>query len=148
MRERFSRAYGGEVTRFAAPVLREVFISDRYGVARSEPLEALVDTGADMSAIPLQIAESLRVEPIDYRSPGVATRTHSAQHPIYLVGVSAPGLTVEGLRVWGFHRSSVVLGRDFMQRLGLTLVCDFKRGTFALQVISPWKKAILRSLGF
>ena len=115
MKHRYSRKHFPP-----APVLEVRFITAAEGLG-TEPLTAIVDTGADITLVPLshlnQIAAPVTVERW-IRSPwGERQRVL-----LYLVDVLVNNITLPGVEVVGDERvREVILGRDVLNRLRMLL---------------------------
>jgi clan AA aspartic protease len=82
---------------------------------------ALIDTGADGSLVPLDILQSIRADFLHMRSLRGITG-HGQKVPIYLVAVQIGSHTLQGIQVAGLGETDeLILGRDVLNQLRLTL---------------------------
>ncbi len=102
-------------------------------------LPAIVDTGASQSAIPLAVCRGLhirsphglqRVQSLDRQSP-------APQRPCYYVKLGLDGIGEAKLLATAAARSSVILGRDFLAELALTLVMDSASRKWSMGRLGP-----------
>ena len=88
--------------------------------SESVTVQAKLDTGADLTAIPTTVIERLRLMPAgeieveDYDSRRATSRA-------YDVNLQVDQLNVNGLLVIGFAEDHVLLGRDVLNRLRILL---------------------------
>jgi predicted aspartyl protease len=83
-------------------------------------IQAKIDTGADLTVIPLRLIEQLQLMPAgEIEVEGYDGRR--ATIPAYDVNLQIDQLNVTGLLVIGFAEDYVLLGRDVLNRLRLLL---------------------------
>lgn len=103
------------------PVL-DVVLSRPGSYATAAAAEAIVDTGADSTLIPLDILERIAAPQIDQAYIRGIT---GIREPVdlYLVTVQIAGLTISGIRAVALPAgASTILGRDVLNQLHLGLV--------------------------
>lgn len=103
------------------PVL-DVVLSRPGSYATAAAAEAIVDTGADSTLIPLDILERIAAPHIDQAYIRGIT---GIREPVdlYLVTVQITGLTISGIRAVALRAgASTILGRDVPNQLHLALV--------------------------
>jgi len=82
--------------------------------------DALVDTGAGVTGIPLSIVSDLNLKPIRYQILGSATGKE--KKPIYTVNITFHGLSFANISVVLFdQRDFILLGRDIINAFHLCL---------------------------
>ncbi|MBI3914386.1 MAG: retroviral-like aspartic protease family protein [Chloroflexi bacterium] len=115
MKTRYTQKYNPPV-----PVLRV-----RLGYAGNQPLsdsyEAIVDTGADATIVPEEVARKLKATPLN---PGQLLTQWGDSHPItiYLLDVQIGDLVLPGVVVAAdAETDEVVLGRNILNKLPLFL---------------------------
>jgi hypothetical protein len=88
---------------------------------RTEPLQAIVDSGADGTLIPINYLEEIQAPP----TVEMVMRSQWGERRrdlLYLVDVQIGDLTLPGIEVVGDELSAeVVLGRDILNRLRVLL---------------------------
>ena len=89
-------------------------------LSRQVNLPALLDTGCDISIIPLDSANELGLE---VKGTGALEGVTGdvADLPIFEVYLSVGRSTRERLEVMGWHEDFVLLGRDFLNNYHITL---------------------------
>lgn len=103
------------------PVL-DVFLSRPGRHAAPAAVEAIIDTGADSTLIPLDILERIAAPYIDQAYLRGITGTREPVD-LYLVTVQIAGMTISGIRAAALRVSaSTILGRDVLNQLNLGLV--------------------------
>jgi predicted aspartyl protease len=92
-------------------------------IHRGEPsatIECLVDTGADISVIPLSLAEKLNLAPI-----GVMLVEgfdgEQRQLPLFAIDITLETRRLTGIEVVTYATNHGILGRDVLNRLRLLL---------------------------
>lgn len=135
--------------RYLAPVLKDlrVTVLPRGSPPRTHPnpWTGVIDTGADISAAPLEILESLGAVPI--RWGRLISAVHSSKKnketketaenlalqnenkpalkkPIYSVQLLVPQLPAVELEMFGLERSYFLLGRDFLKEQNLIFLMN------------------------
>jgi predicted aspartyl protease len=103
-----------------APIL-EVTVSNPYNPeVDGIPKEALIDSGAFMTAIPEDFIDKLRIFP----AGEVSTRGYKEgeqTHRTYFVDVSFNGFSFPNTEVMAVKRKNVLIGRDILNQLKLIL---------------------------
>ncbi len=128
-----------------APVVHSVSVSDLLGTTHPQRWDALVDTGADRSAVPLTICEQLQIKPCDWRKPwGFDPRAPRPRRPLYWVRIVVTGVGDIPLKAYGIDRSDILLGRDFLS--ALLLVVDSPGSRWRIRRVSRWAQLCLRFL--
>jgi predicted aspartyl protease len=120
-----------------APVIDKVEIGDLFGHKLPEPLDALVDTGADQTAVPLKACTALNLKVAGYVNTfgydGVMKTT-----PAYWVTIYAKGITDISIKALGvFGRDTILLGRDFPKQK--IFVVDNKSSKWCLLRGATWR---------
>lgn len=85
------------------------------------PFEAILDTGADATIVPLSIAHRIKAVPLN---PGQLESPWGDVHPVtlYIVGVEIAGQLLPGVVVAGDESADeIILGRDVLNKLPLFL---------------------------
>lgn len=93
-----------------------------HDAIRTFAAEAIVDTGADSTLIPLHILDRIAAPQIDQAYIRGIT---GIREPVdlYLVTVQIAGLTISGIRAMALYAgASTILGRDALNQLHLALV--------------------------
>ena len=88
--------------------------------SESVTVQAKLDTGADLTAIPITLIEQLRLMPAGEIEVEGYDR-HRATIRAYDVNLQVDQLRVNGLLVIGFAEDYVLLGRDVLNHLRLLL---------------------------
>ncbi len=88
--------------------------------AETVTVQAKLDTGADLTAIPVAVIERLRLMPAsEIEVEGYDTRRATVR--AYDVNLQIDQLKVTGLLVIGFAEDYVLLGRDVLNRMRVLL---------------------------
>ncbi|MFN8496420.1 MAG: retroviral-like aspartic protease family protein [Anaerolineae bacterium] len=104
----------------AAPVV-EIRLSSIAEDLQSRPLQALIDTGADGTIVPVAILDNIRA-PSTTEMFIRSQWGESRRVLLYLVDVELGDLTVPGVEVVGDELSDeIVLGRDVINRVRVFL---------------------------
>ncbi len=116
----FSQAYDGRAYDPPMPVL-DVGISKAGANTPSANVEAVVDTGADATLLPLDVLE--RVEALYVDRAYLKTITGQRQRvDLYLVTLHLGRLRIAGVRAVALPpRGPAILGRDVLNRLDIAL---------------------------
>ena len=115
MRQRYNNDYSPP-----APVLQVRFITPEWGL-HTEPLQALVDTGADGTLVPVEYLR--QIEASVAGESGIRSQWGERRAVnLYLVDIEVNGLLLPGMWVvgneWG---KEIVLGRNVLNCLRLLL---------------------------
>ena len=104
----------------AMPVV-EVVVQNILTGARSVPMLAIVDSGADGCLVPVSILQALNLRPIRRATMrGVSGIGLSVE--LSLVALEVGAITMKGVRVVGDRRGSeLVIGRNVLNQLIVTL---------------------------
>ena len=133
--------YGGNTQENAALVIQNVMIGDLIGNVFPEPLDGLVDTGADRSAVPLRICSALKLEILNrLRVVGFDGRVKECSS--YLVYIKIKPFGDVPLEVFGVERTSVLLGRDYLK--SMLLIMDKRVQKYGLGASARWKTTWIR----
>jgi hypothetical protein len=128
-------------------VIVDVFVTDMAGNQYPEPCDALVDTGADISAVPLRVCRFLRLAHVDeIKLSGCDRSLGTVRRPLFHVQIITGVMKPFPLSVAGLERDSILLGRDFLSKLKLILAVDGRRAAWQLEVGSRRKSMLLRLL--
>lgn len=104
----------------AMPVC-QIRLGPAGGTTETEPLEALIDTGADLTIVPTRVLREIgakRVSRGQARSVWGDTRSVD----VFAVALSVGNLRLRALRVVGDdHGDEIILGRTVLNRLRITL---------------------------
>lgn len=85
-------------------------------------VEAIIDTGADSTLVPLDVLEQIAAPHIDQAYLRGITGTREPID-VYLITVQIAGVTISGVRAAALHAgASTILGRDVLNQLHLALV--------------------------
>jgi len=143
IRRKLSSTCGARTFKYPAMVFADVGISDMAGNPHPEEWPALVDTGADRTAVPLSACHDLGISPRDWRHPtGFDPSAPRSNIPLYYVQVSIKATEPIPLLVYGVRRDDLLLGRDFLSRF--LLAVDPRTETWELGKCSICKSALLR----
>lgn len=128
-----------------AIVLEGVVVSDMKGKLHEEKWDAVVDTGADRSIIPLSVCHDLGLSPREKRYPrGFDGKVGSEPTPIFYLCVLVKGFEPTELGVYGIKRGNILLGRDFLKNA--VLVMDSRTQMSQIGKCSVLRSALLRIL--
>lgn len=126
-----STTCGGDTYSKPAPVVSQITVTDLGGNAHPTTWPGLLDTGADGTAVPLNICEDLGLTPREWRTPrGFDPKAPTRRIPLYYTRFKTEGLPEVTLLVYGVPRTNILLGRDF--QAGLTLLVDGESGSLRL----------------
>jgi predicted aspartyl protease len=143
IRRRLSSRCGVETYKNGAVVLENVAVTDMKGTHHPITWDALVDTGADRSIVPISVCRGLGLAPSTWRTPvGFDPLALRLSRPLYYVRVLVPGVEAAKLLVYGIDRGHILLGRDFLAKL--VLAVDSRTQTALLDGQSMLKSALLR----
>lgn len=136
---------GSEMHNNALVVIEGVAVADMHGKAHPAKWDALIDTGADRSVVPMSACHDLGLSPHEWRSPaGFDPAAPRPKRPLYYVSVLVPGIEPAELSVYGVDRSCILLGMDFLSKL--VLAVDSRTQTAQLGKTSILKSSLLRLL--
>lgn len=113
----------------AGPVIPGARIGDLEDRFDETEWDGLIDTGANVSVVPLETCQALYLHPDDFK-PAAGFDGTSRLAPLYNVRIALPGLEPVCVCALGVARRSILLGRDFMQ--GMIFAMDSRRSRFAL----------------
>jgi hypothetical protein len=103
-----------------APRLEIHFIALPHGTAFG-PVHAFLDTGADVTIVPMDIIRQLKAGVVTFKTVRGYTRGRRNVRT-YLVDVDVAGLTLPGIEVVGDDAADqVLIGRDVLNKLRLLL---------------------------
>ncbi len=99
----------------------DVTVQDIVTGSRSEPMTAIVDSGADGCLVPIKVIQDLNLFPVrKAMMRGVSGVGHSVD--IYLVSMRIGPIAVNGIRVIGDRQGNeLIIGRDVLNQLIVTL---------------------------
>ncbi len=102
------------------PVI-EVVVRDIIAGAHSEPMTAIVDSGADGCLVPINVLQNLNLRPIRRaRMRGVSGIAQSVD--VFLVALEIGPITMKGIRVIGDRDGNeLIVGRNALNQLVVTL---------------------------
>jgi len=127
-----------------APIVSQITVSDLVGNRHPQPWPGIVDTGADCTIVPVVACDDLGLSPRDWRFVrGFEDHATRRRLPRYYIQLSIDGLGEFPLLAFGGHRSSIVLGRDFLS--GLILLID-NHVSWRLGRHSLWSRLVARLL--
>jgi len=139
----FLQIYGGFTCQNPAIVIQNVIVGDLLGNAFPEPQDALIDTGADRTVVPIKICRNLRLRILG--RPYVRGFDEQEQQcSIYWACLKIEGVGDIPLKVFGVNRRSILLGRDFLK--SMLLVMDDRSSKFGISISKQWKTLLLKSL--
>jgi predicted aspartyl protease len=119
-----------------APIIDKVEIGDLFGHRLPETLDALVDTGADRTVVPLGACAALNLQVAGYVDSfgydGIMKKT-----PVYWVTIYAKGVTDISIKALGVGRDTILLGRDFLQQK--IFIVDNKPSKWCLFQGTTWR---------
>lgn len=145
---RFTDNSCGDVFRHPALVVADMSITNRTGKVYSQPLDAIIDTGADRSVVPAFVVQQLADLPCDHKKAKLADRSRPPEpHPMHLLWFATPGFPELCLEVFAMSRPNVIIGRDWLSQQGAMLLGDFGARRCTLSRHSAWRGLILRALG-
>jgi predicted aspartyl protease len=119
IRAPLSTICGTSEYRNPAPVLTRVSLADLIGHKHPTEWPGIIDTGADVSVVPVAACNDLNLQPYDWAKPcGFSGRSASEWIPIYFICVQIDGLGEFPLRrVYGVQRANLLIGRDLLKSL-------------------------------
>jgi len=91
---------------------------------------AVLDTGADITAIPRTLAKELRLEATGTMEM-TGIEAHSGFHPTFIVTLRVEGFLIERIEVIEWQGDEVILGRDAMSHFEIFL--DGKNRKFEIR---------------
>jgi len=144
MKGSLSHQYGNSINENPAVVVKNVRVSDLLGNIFPDTFDALVDTGADKSVIPLRICNLLGLPILD-SAPAVGFDGTVRQCSIYWVYFKVEGIDDIPLKVFAVHRRSILIGRDFLRNMLLAM--DNRALNFGLAPGTQWKSLLLKLIG-
>ncbi len=97
---------------------------------KRETTRALIDTGADITAVPRQLVKTLELAP-HAKLPIVGIDGLWLDRHTYVVNIDFPDLRVDHRIVIAWEGDFCVIGRDFLTEF--TLTYNGKEGTFQFQ---------------
>ncbi len=118
-------------SRFYPPApLVDVTVENPHTPDRRVTLQAIIDTGADITAIPesvvsqllLQVSERIKVAGLDGKQSTL---------PTFIVNIRMTDLTIERVEVIGWPSEEIVLGRDLLSNFEIFL--DGKNRQFEIR---------------
>ena len=120
-----------------APIINKIEIGDLSGHRIPELFDALVDTGADCTVVPLSVCTALYPKTREYVRAfgydGVLKIT-----PVYWLTIYAKGIEDISIKALGVDgRETVLLGRDFLQQQ--LFVVDNKSSKWCLLRGTTWR---------
>ena len=99
----------------------EIFLKDLGSDARSDPLIAIVDSGADACLIPIRLLHELNLLPVR-RATMRGISGESVPVEVFLLSVEIGSITIPGVRVIGDrHGHELIIGRDVLNQWIVTL---------------------------
>ena len=145
IRKPLAKVCGSDTYSTPAPVVSGISISDLTGNMHPRAWDGLVDTAADVTAVPLAACEDLKLLPREKRSPrGFDPKAQRRLLPLYYVGLGVEGIGDLTLLAYGLERSNVLLGRDFLS--GLVLLLDNECSRLQVGHHSRWTRLAFRFL--
>jgi predicted aspartyl protease len=90
---------------------------------RPEPhisLQALVDTGSDLSGIAISVLRHMGVKPVDSAST-VDFDGFRSENPLYIVSIKVGGVYLSHVLILGIRADEPFLGRNVLNELDLNL---------------------------
>lgn len=138
------RTYGGFTCENPAIVIQNVIVGDLIGNVFPDPLDALIDTGADMTVVPMRICTDLQLNILD--RPRVRGFDEQVKRcPIYWICLKIEGFGDIALKAFGVQRKSILLGRDFLK--SMLLVMDSRALKYGVGAGKQWKTLWLKLAG-
>ncbi len=132
---------------YGAPVLKGITVCDLLGQPHPESWDAVVDTGADRSVVPLQVCQTLKLPVRFIANAKGADRSESYRNrPLYLVRLVAPGMGDVTVTAWGLDRGNVLLGRDVLTKLQLLFLFDGYASRWGLHHSTWGGRLVLRAM--
>lgn len=133
MRQKLSYTLGHRLTKYPAAVVNDLRIIGPDGQAHRRRWDGVIDTGADLSILPAEIVEDLRLSSFGERVH--AWTYHKDQPPrhldVYFVDLElADGLTLSTAAITS-TRHNILIGRSALQRIRLTI--DWPANTWSLE---------------
>lgn len=119
---------------WAGPPAPLVDLHVRWGSrATTAPILAILDSGADQTQIPLNVAVSLLLRKISDKAVNDANGQQQLQ-PIYAANLEFDSLRFDNIAVIGSPLRIALIGRDILNRLA---VLDGPRLTYSLTPLLP-----------
>lgn len=121
--ERLLKRCGADVFENPAPALSDcIVVSDLLGNKHPRLWSGLVDTGADVTVVPIEVCEDLHLTPRDRRQPrGFDPDAPRRFVPRYYLCLGVEGIGEVSLLTYAVRRSYILLGQDFLKNLVLFL---------------------------
>jgi len=138
------QTYGGFTCKVPAIIIQNVIVSDLIGNVFPDPLDALIDTGADRTVVPMRICRELQLKILD--RPLVRGFDEQAKLcPIYWVNLKIEGVGDIALKAFGVQRKSILLGRDFLENM--LMIMDNRDLNYSVGVSKRWKILWFKLIG-
>jgi hypothetical protein len=146
--EKLLRKCGTDVFQNPAPVLSDrIVVSDLAGNKHPRLWSGLIDTGADVSVVPIEVCEELKLAPRDIRLPrGFDPEAPRRPIPRYYVCLGVKGVGEVSLLAYAVRRSYILVGQDFLR--GFVLLLDRDADSWKLGRHSLLSRIWARALRF
>ena len=145
IRRPLSSRCGANEYRNPALVLENIAVSDMGGRLHQRNWDALVDTGADRSVVPISVCHDLGLSPFEWFFPMGFDRTvRPVRRPLYHLRILVQGIRPAELAVYGIERGNILLGRDFLK--GVLLAVDGRTQVGQIGQCNVFKSALMRLL--
>jgi hypothetical protein len=142
-RHNLSKLCSGSNYSIPAPVVKGVQVSTEHGQFCDRDLEALIDTGAERTLVPIEVCEALQAIPTDYAAiQGFDRSVQPSRCPKYYLRIKVPTLPLVFRPVYGVERASILLGRDFLSDFVFSL--HSPTGSFSISCDSWLKRLFAR----
>ena len=118
-----------DVSRIPRPLLSDrIVVSDLAGNKHPRLWSGLIDTGADVSVVPIEACDDLKLAPRDRRQPrGFDPEAPRRLIPRYYLCLGVEGVGEVPLLAYAVRRSYILIGQDFLKGLVLLLDRDADR---------------------